>query len=199
MHKSFSEIVIEGQFVLVKGFIMGFLHGSNQEFDYFFHRKHGIRRETFKEVIKELFEFESHVHLCLDNNVVPKFLQAIEKSNEKIGLQVKSVRAIKSADFSFSYEIFNEELATKVKKIFENSPAGIAMTDFQPTVEKSDDAVGVEGYAPVHEFVARGNGKAEGNFYDIMELYLNIKRSKGSESIICGEINLDLEEKITEF
>ena len=59
MQKSFSELVIEGQFVLVKGFIMGFLHGSDQEFDYFFHRKHGIRRETFKEFIKELFEFES--------------------------------------------------------------------------------------------------------------------------------------------
>lgn len=199
MHKSFSEIVIEGQFILVKGFIMGFLHGSNQEFDYFFHRKHGIRRETFKEVIKELFEFDSHVHLCLDNNIIPKFLKAIEKSHEKIGLEIKSVRAIKSANFSFSYEIFNEELANKVKELFENSPAGISMIDYQPTVEKSDDAVGVEGYAPVHDFVARGNGKAEGNFYDVMELYLNVKRSKGSESIMCSEINLDLEEKITEF
>ena len=199
MQKSFSELVIEGQFVLVKGFLMGYLHGSDHEFDYFFHRKDGIRRETFKEFIKELFEFESHVHVCLDNNVVPKFLKAIEKSKEKIGLEVKSVRAITSASFSFSFEIFNEELAKETEALFENSPAGVKVIDYKPTEEVSNDAVGVEGYAPVHSFVARGSGKAEGNFHDIMELYLNIKRSHGSECVICSEINLDLEETVKEL
>ena len=199
MQKSFSELVIEGQFVLVKGFIMGFLYGSDHEFDYFFHRKDGIRRETFKEFIKELFEFDSHVHLCLDNNVVPKFLKAIEKSKEKIGLEVRSVRAIGSANFSFSFEIYNKNLAEDIKKIFENSPAGVKVIDYKPTEEIADDAVGVEGYAPVHSFVARASGKAEGNFHDIMELYLNVKRSKGSESIMCSEINLDLEETVKEL
>ncbi len=199
MQKSFSELVIEGQFVLVKGFIMGFLHGSDQEFDYFFHRKHGIRRETFKEFIKELFEFESHVHVCLDNNVVPKFLKAIEKSEEKIGLEVRSVRSISSANFTFSFEIFNKELAEDIKNVFENSPAGVKVMDYKPIEEKTNDAVGVEGYAPVHSFVARGSGKAEGNFHDIMELYLNIKRSHGSESVMCSEINLDLEDTVKEL
>ena len=181
MQKSFSELVIEGQFVLVKGFIMGFLHGSDQKFDYFFHRKHGIRRETFKEFIKELFEFESHVHVCLDNNIIPKFLKAIEKSEEKIGLEVRSVKAINSANFTFSFEIFNKELADDIKNVFENSPAGVKVMDYKPIEEVANDAVGVEGYAPVHSFVARGSGTAEGNFHDIMELYLNIIRSKGSE------------------
>ena len=199
MQKSFSELVIEGQFVLVKGFIMGFLHGSDQEFDYFFHRKHGIRRETFKEFIKELFEFESHVHVCLDNNIIPKFLKAIEKSEEKIGLEIKSVKAINSANFTFSFEIFNKELADDIKIVFENSPAGVKVMDYKPIEEVANDAVGVEGYAPVHSFVARGNGTAEGNFHDIMELYLNIKRSKGSESIMCSEINLELEDTVKEL
>lgn len=192
MQKSFSELVIEGQFVLVKGFLMGFLHGSDHEFDYFFHRKHGIRRETFKEFIKDLFEFDSHVHVCLDNNIIPKFLKAIEKSKEKIGLDVKSVRAIKSANFSFSFEIFNEELAKETKKIFDSPSEGIKILDYKPVEESVNSATGVEGYAPVHSYAARGNGKAEGNFCDIMGLYLSIKRSKGSESIMCSEINLEL-------
>ena len=199
MQKSFSELVIEGQFVLVKGFIMGFLHGSDQEFDYFFHRKHGIRRETFKEFIKELFEFESHVHVCLDNNIIPKFLKAIKKSEEKIGLEVRSVRSISSANFTFSFEIFNKELADDIKNVFENSPAGVKVMDYKPIEEVANDAVGVEGYAPVHSFVARGSGTAEGNFHDIMELFLNIKRSKGSESIMCSEINLELEDIVKEL
>ena len=199
MQKNFSELVIEGQFILVKGFIMGFMHGSDHEFDYFFHRKHGIRRETFKELIKEIFELESHVHVCLENNIVPKFLKAVEKSRDKIGLNVNSVRSINSATFTFSFEIFNEELAKETEAIFENSPAGVKVIDYKPVEEISDEAVGVEGYAPVHSFVARGSGKAEGNFHDIMELFLNIKRSKGSESIMCSEINLDLEDTVKEL
>jgi hypothetical protein len=199
MQKSFSELVIEGQFVLVKGFILGFLHGSDHEFDFFFHRKYGIRRETFKEFIKELFEFDSHVHVCLENNVLPKFLKAIEKSKEKIGLEVKSVRAISSANFSFSFEIFNEELAKETEKLFKNIPAGLKVTGYKPIEEVENDAVGIEAYAPAHSFVLRGSGTANGNFHDIMVLFLNIKRSNASESIICSEIKLELEETIKEL
>jgi hypothetical protein len=199
MQKSFSELVIEGPFLLVKGFILGFLHGSDNKAEYFFHRKHGIRRETFKEFIKELFEFENHVHVCLNNNIVSKFLNAIEQTKENIELEVKSVKAIKSANFSFSFEIFNEELAKETEALFENSPAGVTVIDYKPVEEVTDDAVGVEGYAPVHSFVASGSGKTEGTFCDIMELYLSIKRSKGSESIMCSEISLDLEETVKEL
>ena len=107
MVHNFSEIVIKGPFFLVKGFLMGYLYASSKKFEYFFHRKTGIRRETLKDLIKEYFEFESNVHLCMENNVVPKFLSAIENSYEKIGLSVESVKTIQSACFSFSYEIFN--------------------------------------------------------------------------------------------
>lgn len=199
MQKNFSEIVIEGPFLLVKGFILGFLHSSGNEMDYFFHRKYGIRRETFKEFLKELFEFENYVHVCLNNNIVPKFLKAIEATEKNIGLEVKSVKAIKSANFSFSFEIFNEELAKETETLFDNSPAGVKVKDYKPVEEVSDDAVGAEGYAPVHSFTARGSGQAEGSFSDIMKLYLDIKRSKGSESIICSEINLELEDTIKEL
>jgi hypothetical protein len=199
MQKSFSELVIEGPFLLVKGFILGFLHGSENEVDYFFHRKHGIRRETFKEFIKELFEFENHVHVCLNNNIVPKFLKAVKQTKENIELEVKSVRAIKSANFTFSFEIFNEELTKETRALFEKSPAGIKINDYKPVEKKSEEAVGIEAYAPAHSFEARGSGKAEGDFHDIMELFLNIKRSKAANSIICSEINLELEDTVKEL
>ncbi len=193
MQKDFSEIVIEGPFILVKGFLMGFLYGSNEDFKYFFHRKHGIRRETFREFIKEFFELDSYVHLCLENSVLKKFLTAIEESKEKISLEVKSIQKIKSASFSFSYEIFNEELANETKMIFDTSPAGVHMSDYHTSEETENDAIGVEGYAPVHSFVSRGSGKTDGDFLEVMELYLKIKKSKASESIICKDIFLDLE------
>jgi len=194
MQNKFSEIVIEGPFVLIKGFLMGFLYGSKKDFKYFFHRKHGIRRETFREFIKELFEFDSFVHLCLENSILQDFLDALEKSNKKIGLEVKSIRNINSAYFSFSYEIFNKAMAKEAKEIFDDSSNSMKLSDFKTNEEKEKDAIGVEGYAPVHSFVSRGSGKAGGNFLEIMDLYLSIKKSRSSECIICSDISLELEE-----
>ena len=65
MEKTFSEIVIEGPFILVKGFLIGF-RSAMDPFDYFFHRKAGIRRETLRDVMVDLFELENLVHVCVE-------------------------------------------------------------------------------------------------------------------------------------
>ena len=46
------------------------------------------------------------------------------------------------------------------------------------------------GYAPLHEFSARGKGVVEGEFGAVIELFLKIKRSDLSESIICSDVDL---------
>ena len=46
------------------------------------------------------------------------------------------------------------------------------------------------GYAPLHEFTSRGKGIVEGEFGGVIELFLKIKRSDLSESIICSDIDL---------
>ena len=195
MVHNFSEIVIKGPFFLVKGFIMGYLYGVEKKFEYFFHRKTGIRRETFKNIIKEYFEFENYVHLCIENDVLPKFLSAIEKSHDKIGLSVESIRNIKSANFSFSYEVFNENLSQELKLIFKKKKKEkLKIIDYQPIDQKCKGANGVEGYAPIHAFISKGSGKVEGNFYDVMQLFLSVKRCAASNFITCTDISLELEE-----
>ena len=67
---TFSELVIEGAFALVKGFLMGFLCTYPELPRYFLHRKIGIRRHTLRDFLSELFEFENLVHLCLEDSVV---------------------------------------------------------------------------------------------------------------------------------
>jgi hypothetical protein len=193
MVKSFSEIVIEGHFGLVKGFLMGFLYGSEKEFSYFFHRKSGIRRETLKDLLKELFEFENFVHLCIESSKVSKFIKAIENSNDKIGLQVQSVKKIKSAGFNFSYEVFNEEIAYEIKNLFLEDAKKVKLQNYKPVNIKDKEAIGIEGYAPEHHFIGRGSGQVKGNFLYVMELYLKIKRCKSSELIISNDIILQLE------
>lgn len=199
MPVSFTELVIEGQFVLVKGFLMGFLFGSEKPFRYFFHRKYGIRRETFREFIKEIFELDNVTHLCIEDKMVAKFISAVEQSHDKIGLEVKSIRNIEKAKLDFSYEVFNEKLAAEIKQAFEDLPDQVELIEPRFNEEHAKDAVGLEGYAPVHDFVSSGKGQLSGDFGGIMEVYLRIKRAEWADSVRTGEIKLNLVDREKEL
>ena len=80
MEKAYTELVIAGPFALVKGFLMGFRCGIETEFNYFFHRKCGIRRDTLAELVKEALDMDNYVHLCLENDVLDRFREAVEKA-----------------------------------------------------------------------------------------------------------------------
>ncbi len=195
MKTTFSEIVIEGRFMLVKGFLLGFLSVKNPEGKYFFHRKAGIRRETFKDLLKEFFELDNYVHLCLEDNLVKPFVEASKLYTKITGNEVKSIRPITSARFSFAFEVFNREAAAEIKNVIEHLPEGVKLTDFFPYEEKDAEGKGTEAYAPLHEYVYRAKGVLEGDFSGVMDVYLNLKRSKYSESIICSDVKLELGEE----
>jgi len=92
MSAKFSEIVIEGSFMLVKGFILGFLSSRESTDRYFFHRKVGIRRETFREMLKEFFELDNYAHVCLDNSLVDEFKEASKLFTSVTGNEIKSIK-----------------------------------------------------------------------------------------------------------
>lgn len=191
MARSFHEIVLEGPFMLVKGFLVGFLAGVKPDGRYFFHRKSGIHRETLKGFLKELFELENYVHLCLEAELLPKFEEACKLYNKITGLEIKSKKEVKSANFSFAYEFFNEALAKKAKDIFQSLPEGIQIVDYHPLEETRPNAKGIESYAPLHDFTARGKGTVVGEFEGVIELYLDIKKSSFSESVVLSEVRLE--------
>jgi len=193
MARSYHEIVVEGPFMLAKGFLVGFLAGTKSEGRYFFHRKAGIRRETLKGFLKEFFELDNHVHLCLESALVDKFEEATYLYTKITDMKVVSTRIINSASFSFAYEFYNEDLAKKAKEMLSNLPEGVKITDYFPYEEKDIEGAGIESYAPLHEFTARGKGTVMGDFEGVIDLFLKIKRSDISESIICGEVRLALD------
>lgn len=191
MSKQFSEIVIEGGFMLAKGFLLGFLSQQEGDTKYFFHRKSGIRRETFRELLKEFFELDNHVHVCLQQDLVEKFEKATKLYADVTGNKIKSVKPIKGASFSFSYEFFNEDLAAEAKSILENLPAGVKLVDYVPYEEVDTEGAGVEAYAPLHEFTSGARGKLTGEFEEVMDVFLKIKKSDLAQSIMCSEVSLE--------
>ena len=193
MARKFSEIVIEGPFMLVKGFLLGFLSCKKPDGKYFFHRKANIRRETLKEFVKELFELENYVHLCMENDLIEPFKQSLELYTKVTGYGIQSVKAIKGAHFSFAAELFEKDLAVNFRQIIENLPEGVKLINYRPSEEFERDAKGIESYAPLHEYVFRAKGEIEGEFEGVVDTYMKIKRSDLSEFIICSEIKLQTE------
>ncbi len=193
MSNKYSEIVIEGNFMLAKGFLLGFLSQTKPESKYFLHRKSGIRRSTFSEMLKEFFELDNYVHFCLEDSLVESFKKAAELYTKVTDNKIKSVKPVKSASFTFAYEFYNKEYAEVANHMLANLPEGVTLEDYFPYEEKDEEGEGVEAYAPLHSYTMRAKGRLNGDFEGIMDLYLQIKKSNLSESIMCSEVELKLD------
>jgi len=193
MKQNFSEIVIEGRFMLVKGFLLGFLSQKNPDGRYFFHRKSGIRRETFKEMLKDFFELDTYAHFCLQSDLVDSFVKACDLYTKVTGNKIKSVKAIRSAGFTFAFEVYNKKIAAEAKELVENLPEGVKLSEYTPYEVTDSEGKGTEAYAPLHEYSFQARGTIEGDFSGVMEVYLKIKRSELAENIMCSEVKLELE------
>ncbi len=190
MSTTFTEIVIEGRFLMVKGFMLGFLGCHKPDGKYFFHQKENIRRETFGEFLKEFFELDNYVHFCLEDDLLEPFKKALTLYTQRTGYTIKSERPVKGAEFSFAVEVYNKDLADQFKKIIEHLPEGVSLENYVPSEEINDDAKGFEAYAPLHAYIFRAKGLLKGDFEGIMKLYLDLKRSDLNNFIILSQVKL---------
>jgi hypothetical protein len=191
---SYCELVVEGPFILVKGFLVGFWSCTEPRPRYFLHRKSGIRRETLRDVLGELFEWENLVHICLEKQSLEAFQKAVDLARPVIGIKVRSVGSIRGASFDFSFQVFNRALADECKKIFGDLPEDVDLVGWNPTEEITDEArkESLSGYVGVHPYAYTGKATVRGECGGVVDLYLRCKRSKARDFILTGEITLDL-------
>lgn len=116
MSKPFVELVISSPFILVKGFLMGFLTGGHHQVSYYFSRRHGIQTETLAEHLKEWLGFENFVYLCLERSIMPEFLKAVHANHKKMGIEVISCRAILDASFELEARLLDKNSANRFRE-----------------------------------------------------------------------------------
>lgn len=194
MSAAFSEVVINAPFLLVKGFLMGYLQGRGETFPYFFHRKHSINHETPGELMREMLHLECHTPICLPSEVVPDVQTALDNVHDKLGIDIKSVRPIKRASFTFSFHLYSEERTGACKELFRHVPEGVELLDFSPTELRGGSVVGVSEFGNINQYCYEGSGKVHGDFQGVMELYLKIKHHSLADSILVSEIKLEVED-----
>ncbi|HDR05112.1 MAG TPA: hypothetical protein ENN84_07700 [Candidatus Marinimicrobia bacterium] len=191
MCKTYTELVIEGPFLLVKGFLLGFAGSRDETVSWFFHRNAGIKRVTFRELIKEWFEFENLVHLCIENTAKEALLKQIKATEAESGLKVISEKLIKSGRFYFSFTIHNKELGQRAKEILHNLPEGVELQDFTEMEETDEKAKGIELYSPAYEYTYEGKGLMHGAFHDVSKMYLSVKRSEFAQLVELKPLELE--------
>jgi hypothetical protein len=194
MRAPFTELVIEGPFLLVKGFLLGFRSCSEPRPAYFFHRKAGIRRQTLRDLLSDWLELETLVHLCLEDAAVDRFLAALQSARGTVDLRLRSRRRIMGARFSFSYEVYNRELAAECRSLLEHPPEGVQVSGGQ-AAETAIAGAPAElslGYAPEPLWALKGKGEVQGEFAGIAEFYRSCRQSSLAPFLLCGEIELRL-------
>jgi len=195
MQAKFSELVISGSFPLVKGFLLGFRGGTGRNFNYFFHRKSGIRRDTLAELLKEVLDMDNYVHLCLEEAVVQDFRQAVAQAEPLVGIKIKKERPIKLGRFDFSFKINNREAAEKVKEVLANLPQGVELQGYEPEETVHEDATTLGGYAPEHSYQLKGSGTITGEFGGVIELFLTAKRMPEGQLVLLSDLVLGFEDQ----
>ncbi len=191
MSTRFKELVISGSFGLVKGFLLGYRSGRGTDFRYFFHRKSGIRRDTLGELVKEVFDMENLVHVCIEESEAGGFKNAVTQNSAAVGMEVKKEREIKGARFDFSFSVSDRDFAARLKQALLDLPPGVAIEGYHPE-EKENKSVRAYGTLADYTFV--GQGTIAGEFDGVMDFFLRIKRTPEGQKVLISDMALEFED-----
>ncbi len=176
MSKNFVEMVISAPFILVKGFFMGLIEGSEAQPLYFFSKRTGIRTETLGSAFKEWLGFENIVHLCVEEKFSKRLGKGIEHTYEKLGMEVKSVQHIESAGFDFKAHFFKKDEADAFQAYLNALPKDVYLDGFKEDEYQDKDHDGEAGaYAPAHAYEYSATGRVVGEFAGVVEVFLKYK------------------------
>jgi len=168
---SFYELVISGSFLYVKGVITGICIGAEKEPYVIFNKEHKIESETMGEMLKELIGLsEVIVHVILPETLVD--LIKVKLNHKSANVKIKSSKLISSAEFEFDFEAYTEKHKNEIKEILDKPHGNVILSDDTEINENYyNDSKGVEVYTPAHNYEYTGEGKANGSFPDIFELF----------------------------
>ena len=190
MSEKYEELVIEGPYPLIKGFIAGVVWARGEGEEVYFSREHHIIRGDLKEAIKEWMAFHGHLaHVVARDELAEAIVRAVDETKEDVGLEVRSRRAIRAACFRFSYHAYAKRYGTELKGLFSDLEEGVVLSeDYSPKEVEHPEAVGeVEAYAPEHAYEIEGKGTVAGPLIAILRLH---KRARAQALIELEEVEL---------
>jgi hypothetical protein len=189
MRKKWYEIVIEGSFDLIKGFIVGFFEGRRITGAIIFEREHHVKREgELEHLLRAIHVEEDQVHMIMGKRTFRILDQALNNRKHEIPLKVVSEKEIVRAHFNFTYAAYAKRFGNELKELFGDLPEGVRIEEYQPKEIERETQDSTAGYAPLHKYEIKAQGRVSGTAKDVIDFY---DRLEHNELIELEEIELD--------
>lgn len=176
MRKKWYEIVIEGPFDLIKGFIIGFFEGRKIDGAIIFEREHYVKREDgLEHLLRAIHIEEDRVHILMNERTFRMLDQALNNRKHGVPLKVVSKKEIVRAHFNFTYAAYAKRFSDELKNLFGKLPQGVRLEGYQPEEIERETKDSTAGYAPLHKYEITAKGRVSGpakgviDFYDRLE------------------------------
>ncbi|MFB3926077.1 MAG: hypothetical protein ACE14T_08480 [Syntrophales bacterium] len=177
MESKYYELVLEGRYELIKGFVLGYLEGKGIEGEAVFEQEHHIQSRGRLKQILRLLAVEDQARILIGENLGRLLRDVLEKTGRRLDIRIVSFREISTAWFTFRYQAFSRQFGDELKGLFANLPENVKLTDYELKENIRREAKGIEAYAPEHEYEIKASGKIAGpagpviDFYDRAEHY----------------------------
>jgi hypothetical protein len=193
MIKKYNEVILEGSFDLVKGFVIGFLEGREIEGEAIFGEEHHIENEgKFGQLMRLIGIKGDEVHLIVGAGFHEVLSEALRKRQNEIAIKIVSAREIGMAYFDFTYKAFTTELGEELKGIFgeiSHNEEGLHMeAGYKPEEKLMPEGKGLDAYAPLHEYELKAKGRIHGPIRDVVDFYGRIEHY---DMVELGNIKLE--------
>lgn len=179
MNKSYYEVVVEGSYDLIRGFVLGFMEGKEISGESIFEEEEHIKAEgTLEQLLRMTGIKGNRIHIIIGAGFYKLLNDAFVNVKGRMDLKVISVKEITSACFNFQYRAFTKELGDELKNIFSDLKGELKIRgDYSPEEYVMPEGKGIEAYAPLHAYELSAKGEIYGparetlDFYRKLELY----------------------------
>jgi len=176
MRKRWYEIVIQGSFDLIKGFVIGFFEGKKIGGAIIFEREHHVKREDgLEHLLRAIHIEEDRVHILMSERTFRMLDQALNNRKHGVPLKVVYKKEIVRAHFNFTYAAYAKRFGDELKNLFGKLPQGVRLEGYHPEEIERETKDSTAGYAPLHKYEIKAKGRVSGpakgaiDFYDRLE------------------------------
>lgn len=181
---TYYEVVIKGDDDVTRAYLEGFFRGKRVRSGYAFGADHSFDIRHLKDIMKY---HGGVMHMVCTAQVLTGVKSAIRRAPESYELEIVETYRLRRAYYHFKFKTANRKVAGQLKRVIGKLPAGVRATDYDPKEIIDPSARGTEGYAPVHEYVFKGNGVIEGSPEGVFKMY---QKMEENDFIHCNDIVL---------
>ncbi|MFQ5511510.1 MAG: hypothetical protein ACE5EO_06630 [Candidatus Krumholzibacteriia bacterium] len=184
MPSGYHELIVKGDEKLLRGFLWGYKSTRRVKSGLLLCDDYPIDTHHLRELLRLQTGRE---HLICTEAHHKTLVAAINRAAE-LGFEIISDEPIVRSYFEFKFDTFSEKVARSLKRIVRRLPKDLGLSGFDEKEDRVPGAVGVEMYAPAHDYHYYGGGTAEGGIEKLLSLH---KKFSDHEFVDAKDIHVE--------